>query len=83
MSESDPIAAVTASQHRRLLRPDQQTCHALERNLLAKSCGWALVERNGRVRSFHVPNVTARMLHPILARHAHRDSRFMTDEFRA
>jgi transposase-like protein len=40
----------------------------------------ALVERNGRVRSFHIPNVTARLLHPILARHAHRDSRFMSDE---
>jgi transposase-like protein len=45
-----------------------------------KQAVMALVERNGRVRSFHVPNVTARMLHPILARHAHRDSRFMTDE---
>jgi transposase-like protein len=42
----------------------------------------ALVERGGMVRSFHVPNVTAQMLHPILARHAHRDSRFMSDESR-
>jgi transposase-like protein len=40
----------------------------------------SLVERGGAVRSFHVPNVTARMLHPIIAKHAHRDSRFMTDE---
>ena len=40
----------------------------------------ALVERDGAVRSFHVPNVTAKMLHPIIAKHAHRDSRFMTDE---
>jgi len=40
----------------------------------------ALVERNGQVRSFHVPNVTAATLHPILGVHAHRDSRFMTDE---
>lgn len=40
----------------------------------------ALVERGGAVRSFHVPNVTAKMLHPIIAKHAHLDSRFMTDE---
>jgi transposase-like protein len=40
----------------------------------------ALVERGGMIRSFHIPNVTARMLHPILARHAHSDSRFMSDE---
>jgi transposase-like protein len=40
----------------------------------------SLVERNGRVRSFHVPNVTASNLAPLIARHAHPDSRFMTDE---
>jgi transposase-like protein len=45
-----------------------------------KQAVMSLVERGGRVRSFHVPNVTAATLHPILARHAHTDSRFMTDE---
>ena len=40
----------------------------------------ALVERGGKVRSFHVPNVTADNLYPIIARHTHADSRFMTDE---
>jgi hypothetical protein len=40
----------------------------------------ALVERDGRVRSFHVPNVTANNLYPIVARHTHADSRFMSDE---
>ena len=40
----------------------------------------ALVERDGRVRSFHVPNVTAANLYPIIARHTHSDGRFMTDE---
>jgi transposase-like protein len=40
----------------------------------------SLVERSGAVRSFHVPNVTAHMLRPIIGKHAHRDSRFMTDE---
>jgi transposase-like protein len=40
----------------------------------------ALVERGGRLRMFHVPNVTANNLQPILARHVHNDSRFMTDE---
>jgi transposase-like protein len=40
----------------------------------------ALVQRGGGVRSFHIPNVTANVLRPILARHAHTDSRFMSDE---
>jgi hypothetical protein len=40
----------------------------------------SLVERGGKVRSFHVPNVTANNLYPIVARHTHVDSRFMTDE---
>jgi transposase-like protein len=40
----------------------------------------SLVERGGKVRSFHVPNVTANNLYPIIARHTHADSRFMTDE---
>jgi len=47
-----------------------------------KQAVMALVERDGRVRSFHVPNVTAKMLRPLIGRHAHRDSRFMTDESR-
>jgi transposase-like protein len=45
-----------------------------------KQSVFALVERDGRVRSFHVPNVTALNLAPMIARHAHTDSRFMTDE---
>jgi transposase-like protein len=45
-----------------------------------KQAVMALVERGGRVRSFHVANVTAQLLRPILARHAHMDSRFMSDE---
>jgi len=40
----------------------------------------ALVERGGRLRMFHVPNVTASNLAPLIARHANSDSRFMTDE---
>jgi transposase-like protein len=39
-----------------------------------------LVERGGAARSFHVPNVTANVLRSIIGKHAHRDSRFMTDE---
>ncbi len=41
---------------------------------------FALVERGGAVRSFHVANVTARNLHPMIGRHASADSRFVTDE---
>ena len=50
------------------------------RPIPAKKAVMALVERDGRVRSFHVPNVTASTLRPIIGRHAHTDSRFMTDE---
>lgn len=42
-----------------------------------------LVERGGAVRSFHVPNVSANVLRSVLGKHAHRDSRFMTDEWGA
>src|SRR6202140_1044077 len=45
-----------------------------------KQAVMALVERGGAVRSFHVPNVTAQLLRPIIGRHAHMDSRFMSDE---
>lgn len=45
-----------------------------------KQAVMSLVERGGKVRSFHVPNVTANNLRPIIGRHAHPDSRFMTDE---
>lgn len=40
----------------------------------------SLVERHGRVRSFHVPNVTGVTLGSVLARHAHPESRLMTDD---
>lgn len=40
----------------------------------------ALVERNGKTRSFHVANVTAAKLRPILVKHATRQSYLMTDE---
>lgn len=40
----------------------------------------ALVERGGAVRSFHIPNVTAQTLAPIIGKHAHKQSNLMTDE---
>jgi transposase-like protein len=40
----------------------------------------SLVERGGRVRSFHVPSVTAKTLAPILQEQIAADSRLMTDE---
>jgi len=45
-----------------------------------KQSVFALVEREGRVRSSRVPNVTGINLIPIIARHAHTDSRLMSDE---
>ena len=40
----------------------------------------ALVERGGRVASYHVPNVTAATLKPIIADAISKDSHFRTDE---
>jgi transposase-like protein len=40
----------------------------------------ALVERGGETRSFHVANVTAATLRPIIVEHASRKSHIMTDE---
>ncbi|MEK6245007.1 MAG: IS1595 family transposase [Pseudomonadota bacterium] len=41
---------------------------------------FALVERNAGVRSFHVPNVTAKTLRPILEKHVAKTSDLMTDD---
>ena len=41
---------------------------------------FALVERDGRVSSHHVPNVSAKTLRKILVTHADRKSYLMTDE---
>ncbi|MDP1536056.1 MAG: IS1595 family transposase [Burkholderiales bacterium] len=43
----------------------------------------SLVERNGGVRSFQIPNVTAKTLKPILQAHIAKDARLMTDELRS
>ena len=41
---------------------------------------FTLVERDGAARSFHVPNVTAKTLRPIIVSVASRKSHFRTDE---
>jgi len=38
----------------------------------------ALVEREGKVRSFHVANVTAKTVRPIIVKHASRESHLVT-----
>jgi transposase-like protein len=43
----------------------------------------ALVEREGGVRSFHVPNVRANTLRSVMARNISRESNLMTDELKA
>lgn len=40
----------------------------------------SLVERDGKVRSFHVPNVSAKTLRPIIVTNVNRASYIMTDE---
>src|SRR5205823_8774747 len=43
---------------------------------------FALVERNGRVRSFNTPDVTAATLRQVIAQHVDFASHFRTDEAR-
>lgn len=45
-----------------------------------KQAVFALVERQGEVRSFHVANVDSKTLRPIIMKHASRKSYLMTDE---
>ena len=45
-----------------------------------KEAVFALVERDGKVHSFHVPAVNSKTLRPILVSHADRKSYLMTDE---
>ena len=45
-----------------------------------KHAVFALVERDGEVRSFHVANVSAKTLRPIIVKNASRKSYLMTDE---
>lgn len=47
---------------------------------MGKQVVFALVERGGRARSFHVANVTGKTLAPILRTHVRRESALMTDE---
>jgi ISXO2-like transposase domain len=45
-----------------------------------KEAAFALVERDGAVRSFHVAAVDAKTLHPVLRAHVDKHSYLMTDE---
>jgi transposase-like protein len=51
-------------------------------DLPKKHAVFSLIERDGAVRSFHVTNVTAKTLRPIIVKHASRKSYLMTDESR-
>lgn len=46
----------------------------------AKEAVVALVERSGKVRSFHVANVTAKTLRPVIKQHVAQSAYVMTDE---
>jgi transposase-like protein len=47
---------------------------------VGKEIAFALVERGGKVRSFHVPEVSAKTLRPILVSQISRKSSLMTDD---
>lgn len=50
------------------------------RGAVGKEAAFSLVERDGRVRSFHVPAVSAKTLKPILRKHLDERTYLMTDE---
>ena len=50
------------------------------RGAVGKEAAFSLIERGGRVRSFHVPAVSAKTLKPILRAQIDGRSRLMTDE---
>jgi len=50
------------------------------RGAIGKAPILSLVERDGSVRSFHVANVTARTLRPLIVSHVNKASYIMTDE---
>jgi transposase-like protein len=52
----------------------------LGRDPTKKAVVFSLVERDGRLRSIHVPGVDAASLRPALERHASLKSRLITDE---
>jgi transposase-like protein len=54
----------------------------LGRGGVGKQAVFSLIERDGEVRSFHVTNVNAKTLRPIIVKHASRKSYLMTDESR-
>jgi hypothetical protein len=45
-----------------------------------KHAVFALVERDGQARSFHVPNVTAETLKPVIKAHMDKQAHLMTDD---
>jgi hypothetical protein len=47
---------------------------------VGKEAVFSLVERGGKVRSHHVPEVTAKTLRPILQAQVHGKTAVMTDE---
>jgi transposase-like protein len=68
------IGGKEANKHKRERRTDGA------RGPVGKAPVVALVERDGETRSFHVANVTAATLRPIIVKHASRESYMMTDE---
>ncbi len=46
---------------------------------ITKEVAFSLVERDGKVRSHHIPNVTAKTLRPILAEQIHADTMVHSD----
>ena len=50
------------------------------RGAVGKEAACSLVERGGRVRSFHLPKVNAKTIRPILKTQIDESSRLMTDE---
>jgi transposase-like protein len=73
--EADETAVGGKERNKRLSKRNPKNI-----GMVGKSIAFTLVERNGRARSFHVANVSAKTLGPIVFKNVRRASTLMTDE---
>ncbi len=73
--EADETVIGGKERNKRLSKRDPKNI-----GMVGKSIAFTLVERSGRARSFHVPNVTGATLRPIISKHVDRKSALMTDD---